>query len=82
MKKQCEKDCKAAKSTVSIINTAEMFSTTNYNNYQGGIQKYPEEITEDKLSEKLLELSIKQLSTMVQSGRKERTGERGLIKQQ
>ena len=59
-----------------------MFSTTNYNNYQGGIQKYPEEIEEDKLSEKLLELSIKQLSAMVQSGRKGRTGGRGLKKQQ
>ena len=59
MKKQCEKDCKTAKSTISIINTtAEMFSkTTNYNNYQGGIQNYPEEIEEDKLSEKLHELS-------------------------
>ena len=66
MMKQCEKDFKTAKITISIINKTEMFSTTNYNG-QGGIQKKPEQRQEEKLPEKLVELSIEQLSTMVQS---------------
>ena len=68
MKKLCEKDCKARKMTISIINKTEMFSTTNYNSEESG-QKYQEQKEEDTFSrEKFLELSVNELRGMVQTG--------------
>ena len=66
MKKLCEKDCKTGKMTVSIINKTEMFSTTKY---EGSLQKNTETKEEDKFStETFLELSVKELRAMFQSG--------------
>ena len=67
MKKLCEKDYKARKMTISIINNTEMFSSTDYNSEES-LQKYPEQKEEDKFSrETFLQLSVEELRAMVES---------------
>ena len=79
MKKQCEKDCKTGKMTVSIINHTDLVSTTD-SKYEGGLQKYQETKKEDKFSgEKFLELSVRELRAMLQSGIARRSEEGDLV---